>query len=235
MDKSYLNSLPDNITKLDVSNRGLTSLDVRRFTNLKELYCQHNHLTCLYLNKNLEYLYCSNNQLTCLRLNENLQRLHCFQNQLTCLNLNKKLQILSCSDNCLTSLRLNENLIELYCDNNQLSSLHLNEELETLYCSFNQLTSLYLNKNLQIIHYYYNPIYEIIGDIEYIDINKIKQKMQILNNFRYLYYCLKFKKRFRDLLWVKIREPKIKKKYSHSYLLEHLHEDTDLDELLKNW
>jgi Leucine-rich repeat (LRR) protein len=38
MDKSYLNSLPDNITKLDVSNRGLTSLDVRRFTNLKELY-----------------------------------------------------------------------------------------------------------------------------------------------------------------------------------------------------
>ena len=234
--KSYLNSLSDDITKLDVTNRGLTSLDVRRFTNLKELYCHHNHLTCLHLNENLEYLYCSNNKLTSLHLPETLQRLHCFQNQLTSLHLNKKLQILSCNDNCLSSLHLNENLMELYCDNNQLTSLHLNEELDTLYCYGNQLTSLYLNKKLQIIYYYYNPIYEIInGDIEYNDIAKIKQKTQILNNFRYLYYCLKFKKRFRDLLWVKIREPKIRKKYSHSYLLEHLHEDTDLDELLKNW
>jgi len=96
---------------------------------------------------------------------------------------------------------------------------------------------LYLNENLQIIDYYYNPIYEIINgdDIEYNDIDKIKQKTQILNNFRYLYYCLKFKKRFRDLLWAKIREPKIRKKYSHSYLVENLHEDTDLDELLNNW
>jgi hypothetical protein len=90
-----------------------------------------------------------------------------------------------------------------------------------------------LNKKLQIIYYYYNPIYEIIGDIN--DIEKIKRKMRVLNNFRFLYYCLKFKKRFRDLLWVKIREPKIRKKYSHSYLLEHLHEETDLDELLENW
>jgi hypothetical protein len=93
-----------------------------------------------------------------------------------------------------------------------------------------------LNKKLQIIYYYYNPIYEIInGDIEYNDIDKIKQRTWVLNNFRYLYFCLKFKKRFRDLLWVKIREPKIRKKFSHSYLLENLHEDTDLDELLKNW
>ena len=195
--KSYLNSLPDNITQLDVSNRGLTSLDVRRFTNLKELYCHHNQLTCLHLNNNLELL-------------------DCYQNRLTSLHLNQNLQILACPDNQLTSLHLNENLQQLNCNSNQLTSLHLNEKL-------------------QIIHYYYNPIYEIIGDIEYNDIDKIKQKMQILNNFRYLYYCLKFKKRFRDLLWVKIREPKIRKKYSHSYLLEHLHEDTDLDELLKNW
>jgi hypothetical protein len=36
-------------------------------------------------------------------------------------------------------------------------------------------------------------------------------------------------------LWVKIREPKIREKYSHDYLVEHLHEETDLDELLENW
>jgi len=57
----------------------------------------------------------------------------------------------------------------------------------------------------------------------------------VLDNFRYLYYCLKFKRKLRDLLWVKIREPKIRLKYSHAYLVEHLQEDTDLDELLRNW
>ena len=195
--KSYLNSLPDNITELDVSNRGLTSLDVTRFKNLKILYCHHN-------------------QLTSLHLNDNLEMLDCYQNRLTSLHLNQNLQILACPDNLLTSLHLNENLQQLNCNCNQLTSLHLNEKL-------------------QIIHYYYNPVYEIIGDTEYNNLHKIKQKMRILNNFRYLYYCLKFKKRFRDLLWVKIREPKIRKKYSHANLLEHLHEDTDLEELLNNW
>jgi len=228
------NSLPD-ITKLDVSNRGLTSLDVTCFKNLKILYCHHNHLTSLHLNENLEELYCCNNRLTSLRLPETLQRLYCFQNRLTSLHLNENLQILSCNHNQLTSLHLSKNLIELYCGYNQLTSLHLNEELETLYCEYNRLSSLHLNEKLQIIYYYCNPIHEIIGGIEYNNTNQTKQKAKILNNFRYLYYCLKFKKRFRDILWVKIREPKIREKYSHDYLVEHLHEETDLDELLKNW
>jgi len=91
---------------------------------------------------------------------------------------------------------------------------------------------LYLNEKLQTIVYNDNPIYEIINSFV-IDI--IKRKIRVLNQFRYLYYCLKFKKHFRDLLWVKIREPKIRIKYSHDYLVEHLHEDTDLDQLLNNW
>ena len=45
-----------------------------------------------------------------------------------------------------------------------------------------------------------------------------------------------FKKRFRDLLWVRIREPKIRKRYSYEYLIENLpDEETDLDEVLNNW
>jgi len=36
-------------------------------------------------------------------------------------------------------------------------------------------------------------------------------------------------------LWVRIREPKIREKYSHDNLVKNLHEDTDLDELLENW
>jgi hypothetical protein len=113
-----------------------------------------------------------------------------------------------------------------------LTSLHLNENLQRLYCSHNQLTSLHLNEKLRTIVYNDNPIFEIINS-DVIEI--IKQKMQVLTNFQYLYYCLKFKKHFRDLLWVKIREPKIRIKYSPDYLVEHLHEDTDLDELLNNW
>jgi hypothetical protein len=110
--------------------------------------------------------------------------------------------------------------------------LHLNENLQKLYCHYNLLTSLHLNENLQTIVYNDTPIYEIINSHM---IDTITRKIRVLNQFKYLYYCLKFKKQFRDLLWVKIREPKIRKKYSHDYLVEHLHEDTDLDELLNNW
>ena len=163
---------------------------------------------------------------------KHLKKLNCANNKLTSLHLNEHLQQLHCSNNHLTSLHLNENLQILYCVHNRLTSLRLNENLEELYCRDNQLTSLYLNEKLLTIIYNDNPIYEIIKNF---DTFIIKQKIRVLNQFRYLYYCLKFKKRFRDILWVKIREPKIRIKYSHDYLVENLHEETDLDELLKNW
>jgi hypothetical protein len=165
-------------------------------------------------------------------LNENLEKLSCSHNLLTSLQLNDKLKMLYCHNNQFTSLHLNEKLEKLICSNNQLTSLHLNDNLQELSCEYNRLNSLpVLNKNVRIF-YRNNPIYEIINNY---DVDKINQKMRVLNQFRYLYYCLKFKKRFRDLLWIKIREPKIRKRYSHAYLVEHLHEDTDLDELLSNW
>lgn len=101
-----------------------------------------------------------------------------------------------------------------------------------LYGDSNQLTYLQLHADLQYYACENNPIHEIIKDS---DLRKINQKLKILNQFRHLYYSLKYKKRFRDWLWVKIREPKIRVQYSHDYLVEHLHEDTDLDELLQNW
>jgi hypothetical protein len=127
---------------------------------------------------------------------------------------------------------LNENLQELVCHTNQLTSLHLNENLQELVCHTNQLTSLHLNEKLTTLDYIFNPIYEIIKNN---DIEIIKQKLQVLNQFRYLYYSLKFKKQFRRWLWERVREPKIRIKYSHDYLVEHLHEDTDLDEFLDSW
>jgi len=91
-----------------------------------------------------------------------------------------------------------------------------------------------LNEKLEILLYINNPIYEIINK-ENIEINTKKIIIRKLNNFRHLYYSLRFKSQFRQLLWVKIREPKIMKKYHPSYLLENINEDTDLDELMNDW
>ena len=102
--ETYLDSLPYDIKEIDVSNRGITVLDVSTFKNLNKLHCHCNQSTSLHLNENLEELYCYKNQLTSLQLNENLERLYC-------------------SDNQLTSLHLNENLKTLYWYHNQLTSL----------------------------------------------------------------------------------------------------------------
>jgi hypothetical protein len=145
----------------------------------------------------------------------------------------KNLKILICSNNKLTSLQLTEKLETLNCSENQLTSLQLTEKLETLNCSDNQFIYLHLNENLETLDYAYNPIYEIIGDD---DIDTIKQKIRVLNQFRHLYYSLKFKKQFRHWLWVRVREPKIRMKYHPDYLLKSLcDKDTDFDELLNNW
>lgn len=183
-------------------------------TNFMKMFNIETYLDSL--PENIEVINVSHKGLTYLpnlsRL-KNLKTLYCECNQLT----------------SLPSLHLNEKLEYLACNNNQLTYLHVNEKLEYLNCQNNQLTSFRLNEKLEIIRYNNNPICEIIGGT-----NAIK-KLNILNNFRYLYYSLKYKKRFRDLLWVKIREPKIREKYSHDYLVKNLHEDTDLDELLENW
>lgn len=68
MSESYLNSLPKNTEHIYVSYKGITSLDVRGFKNLKILRCDFNQLTSLQLNENLQELFCGNNQLTSLHL-----------------------------------------------------------------------------------------------------------------------------------------------------------------------
>ena len=46
---------------------------------------------------------------------------------------------------------------------------------------------------------------------------------------------VKFKKQLRKWLWEKVREKQIMDKYHPKYLLEHLDENTDLDEFLNIW
>ena len=63
----------------------------------------------------------------------------------------------------------------------------------------------------------------------------IKLKIQKLNNFKHLYYCLKFKSQFRKILWEKIREPKIMQHYNPKYLIENLNKNNELEEFLNSW
>jgi hypothetical protein len=177
--------------------------------------------------------------ITLPRLNQKLQKLYCDDNRLTFIpRLNVSLQILHCYNNHLTFLpELNEKLEELYCNNNQLTFLPpLNVFLQKLCCDNNQLTFLPpLNISLQELYYHNNPIYEIIDSHDLFIINK---KLKILHTFCHLYYCLKFKPPFWNLLW-KIREPKIIQKYHPSYLNKLLIDDAegtvDLDIVLNSW
>jgi len=238
-----LNSLPGNIKFIDVSNRNITYLpDLTRFENLRSLSCFRNKLKFLpTLPENLKYLSCFNNELSCLPdLPENLETLLCDYNEITFLpKLPKKIYQLHCNNNQLTCLpAFPEKLKFVCCYNNQLTHLPaLHDNLYSLNCHSNQIICLPdIPENLAILYFVHNPIYNLIYEI--INTNNlviIKQKIRILNTFRYLYYSLKFKNRFKKMLWETIREPKIIKKYHPDYLIEHLHEDSDLEIVLENW
>jgi Leucine-rich repeat (LRR) protein len=228
------------IVSIDVSSKRINSLqDLTRFKNLQKLICCYNELTCLpNLPKNLEKLICYYNKLTSLPiLPQNLKKINCCNNELTSLpTLPQNLQYLNCSNNKLTSLPiLPQNLELLICSNNKLICLptFLPQNLQQLVCSHNKLTSLpTLPPNLQELFCYDNPIWEIVNSNS---LFQIKKNIQILNNLRDLYYCLKFKKNLRKWLWEKVREPKIKKKYNPNYLVENLGNECDLEKVLYNW
>jgi Leucine-rich repeat (LRR) protein len=169
------------------------------------------------LPQNLETLCYSNNQLTSLpTLPQNLETLYCNYNELNSLPT------------------LPQNLERFYCSNNQLTSLPtLPQNLERLHCSNNELTLLpMLPQNLKLLYFVNNHIYEIVNSDT---LFQIKQNIRILNNFRDLYYCLRFKKQLRKLLWEKVREPNAMRQYGPNYLIENLGDDDDLDEVLDNW
>ena len=121
--QEFINSLPDTTNRIDVSYRQLTFLpDLSRFTNLEELVCSNNELTCLPpFNKSVKRVYCYNNRLTSLPpLNEHLQIVNCAGNRLTSLPpLNGHLYTLNCAGNQLTSLPLlPKKLQQIVCNNN---------------------------------------------------------------------------------------------------------------------
>ena len=157
--QTYIDSLPDDILKLNLSNKELTELpDLSRFSELEKLYCCNNQLTSLpeTLPESLKLLECWKNQLTYLpeTLPNSLCILNCAINKLTSLpnHLPNSLRLLNCDYNQLTLLlyagapfnHLSNSLRILHCYNNQLTSLPdtLPDSLRILHCDNNQLTSL---------------------------------------------------------------------------------------------
>ena len=230
--ETYLNSLSDDILTLDISYKGITYLpDLTRFVKLEKLDCFNNQLTSLpTLPENLKVLFCDMNQLTLL---PDLTR---FTN----------LETLACSYNQLTSLpSLPQNIQAIYCCDNQLSSLpSLPENLKALSCYKNKLTSLpTLPQNLEIFCCHNNPIYNIIiNNNDNNSLIKTKQNIQIVNNFRHLYYCLQLKTQFRKWLWERVRETNTQKMYHPNNLIKLIEQlddndsnDDSLNEVLDNW
>lgn len=136
--------------KLDLSHKGLTTLEGIDLTGVTELYCYSNELTSLgvkTLPSTLKTLHCGNNRLTFLpELPSTLEKLSCWQNQLTLLpQLPPTLIHLDCSNNKLTSLctKFPPNLKFLFCISNQLTYLpELPSTLEEFDCEDSKLLNI---------------------------------------------------------------------------------------------
>jgi Leucine-rich repeat (LRR) protein len=165
--ESYLNSLPDNTTQIDISYKNVCYLpDITRFTLLEILYCDDNNLISLPpLPESLRLLSCLHNKLRSLPpLPQTLEYLLCSYNPLPSLPpLPPNLLHVYCDKTGLTYLPpLPPNLLHLYCVGNNLTSLPaLPSTLQQLYCSHNKLTSMpTLPQSINGFAYCFNPIWE---------------------------------------------------------------------------
>jgi hypothetical protein len=247
-----LTHIPDlcrfkNLTYFYCNNNNLTYLPPLP-NSLQYLYCSDNKLSLLpELPQGLCILNCNNNLLQCLpKLPNGLIELHCSYNRLCSIpKLPNGLANLYTNNNKLRYLPLLPKSIKiLYCNNNQLISLpRLPSKILLLFCENNRLGSLpLLPVELSGLYFENNPITKtILHNIEKYNRNirilfRINKITRILMRFRHLYYCLKFRNKFRAWLWEKVREPRIRKQYHYAYLEENLvDEDADLDEVLAKW
>jgi hypothetical protein len=120
---------------------------------------------------------------------------------------------------------LNQSLQILWCNNNQLTFLpELKHNLRELYCNNNILPVLIFNQQL----------------LNQEQRNNINNAFQCIKQFKMMYYCLKYKAKLRDWLWLKVRLPKIERLYHPNNLNkllntgEHMTEE-ELDDVLSNW
>ena len=241
-DTYELPKLPDTIKTLWCNTNHIRQIQTLPLS-LVNFDISYNSVSILpQLPEQLEVLNCSFNDITYIpSLPSNIQRLDCSFNRLTRLpcRFTPQLNYLECSDNNIETLPpLSPVLIYLYCGDNQLkklpslpnsiiridcSSNHIKhlptlpENLTQLICYNNELYYLpLLPPTLEKIHFENNPMAEYFNAL---DIKLLRTQVSIVYKFRSTYYHLKFKQRFRNLLWTK-REKRARIFYSPENLLK---------------
>ena len=149
----------EDLETLDCHGIGLTTLNVTKNFNLKELNCSDNQLKdYLYiLSSGLKKLDCSNNKLTYMNLGIlyglNLEEVNCSNNNITNIvmwNVGELVKF-DCSNNDLMTLDVSQcsKLQQLNCSGNQLMELNVNNQgqLTELDCHNNKLTELNVKQN----------------------------------------------------------------------------------------
>ena len=139
---------------------------------------------------------------------------------------------------------LNDKLEELYCFDNEITHLPLlNDSLINIVFNNNPIYEVLFNNTINlhhVRHYYevqyndeeYYP-YEIMDDMP--QMLHLQKSVQTLHKFKSLFFTLKYKQKFRDFLWDKVRRPKIEEKYHPSNLqkiMDELSEEDDLTEMV---
>ena len=149
----------EDLEKLDCHDIGLTTLNVTKNFNLKELNCSGNQLKdYLYiLSSRLKKLNCSNNKLTHMNLGIlsglNLEEVDCSNNNITNIVMDSvgELVKFDCSNNALMALDVSQcsKLQQLNCAGNQLMELDVSNQtqLTELDCHNNKLTELNVELN----------------------------------------------------------------------------------------
>lgn len=149
----------EDLETLDCQGIGLTTLNVTKNFNLKELNCSDNYLKdYLYiLSSGLKKLDCSNNKLTHMNLGIlsglNLEEVNCSNNNITNIvmwNVGELVKF-DCSNNDLMTLDVSQcsKLQQLNCSGNQLMELDVSSQtqLTELDCHNNKLTELNVEQN----------------------------------------------------------------------------------------
>lgn len=149
----------EDLETLDCHGIGLTTLNVTKNFNLKELNCSDNQLKdYLYiLSSGLKKLDCSNNKLTYMNLGIlyglNLEEVNCSNNNITNIvmwNVGELVKF-DCSNNDLMTLDVSQcsKLQQLNCSGNQLMELDVGNQtqLTQLDCHNNKLTELNVEQN----------------------------------------------------------------------------------------
>ena len=255
--QKYLDTLPEcmeeiTISFMDYDDNNKNRIDLSRFVGLNKFSCIGCNLTTLpILPDSVSELDCSSNKITeIIQLPNNLTLIRCFGNAIERINvLPPRIRFVNCMYNNLTTLPIfPDSMEELYCSHNHITELgRLTEnnvssvqsfppQLQYINCAYNDIqilpeipsTVIYFQCNN-------NPIYQVIKTSN--TNTKIIDNANIIHKFRFTYYIIKFKSKFKKWLWEYVREPRIRNIFSPENIFSKLsalssNNDNDIDSLL---